>query len=171
MTTHHADAIATARWLLDPARSRLEFRVPTLWGLTRVTGSFSRYRGTLDLGARPAIELTVAGASLDTSNKRRDRHLRSAAFLDVEEHPEICFVSETAALDGERLTIQGRLHAKGTSMPLSLEATLRDLGDRLEVEAAAEADHRTLGITWNTLGLVGTPSRLTLKGVLVRDGD
>jgi polyisoprenoid-binding protein YceI len=67
--------------------------------------------------------------------------------------------------------IRGRLHARGASMPLSLQATLRRIGDELEVEAVTEADHHKLGMTWNKLGMIGTPSNLTVKGRLVRDED
>jgi polyisoprenoid-binding protein YceI len=161
--------IQTTRWRLDPDRSSVEFRVKHLWGMSIVEGSFSRYRGTLDLGGRPAIELTIEAASLDTNNERRDRHLRSADFFDVENHPQIGFVSESAALDGERLEVHGQLRTRGATVPLSLSATLRAVGDELEIEATTETDHRRLGMTWNALGMVRAPSRLTVVGRLVRD--
>ena len=174
MSTHHADAIGApsirlTRWRIDPTRSVLEFHARTLWGMGTVKGTFARYHGTLDLGAQPAIELTVESASLDTQNTRRDKHLRSRDFFDVEAYPDLRFLSEAAVLDGERLTVRGRLHARGASMPLSLEATLRRVDDELEIEAVTEADQRRLGITWNRLGLVGTPTKLLVKGRLVPD--
>ena len=36
-------------WRIDPERSSVEFRTPTLWGLATVNGRFDRYHGTLDL--------------------------------------------------------------------------------------------------------------------------
>jgi polyisoprenoid-binding protein YceI len=176
MSTHDthaigAPSISATRWRLDPARSAVEFRVPAMWGTVKVKGRFTRYRGTLDLGAEPAIELIVEAESLDTKNRRRDKHLRSGDFFGVDEHPYVRFVSESAVLDGERLTIRGRLHARGASMPIALEATLRQDGDELELDAATHADHRRLGMTWTVLGSVGTPSTLTVSGRLVRDDD
>jgi polyisoprenoid-binding protein YceI len=176
MSTHPADVIGTlsitsTRWRIDPMRSGVEFHAKAFWGMATVKGSFSRYRGTLDLSAQPAIELTIDGDSLDTENKRRDKHLRAPDFFDVEAHPHVRFVSDDAVLEGERLTVRGRLHARGTSMPLSLEATLRRIGDELELEAVTEADHHQLGMTWNWLGVLGTPSKLIVKGRLVRDED
>jgi polyisoprenoid-binding protein YceI len=174
MRTHPAEAIGapnitSTRWRIDPTRSRVEFRVKTFLGLATVKGSFSSYHGKLDLGATPAVELIVEGASLDTKNFKRDEHLRSPDFFGVEAHPYVRFVSETAGLDGERLTVRGRLHARGASMPLSLEATLRRIGEELEIEAVTEADHHELGMTYNKLGMVGTPSKLIVSGRLVRD--
>lgn len=169
--TDRQSSIASRRWRIDPARSSVEFHVRNLWGAATVTGRFERYRGTLDLRADPAVELTIDGASLTTKNKRRDAHLRSADFFAVEAHPEVRFVSDGAAVEGERLVVRGRLEARGSSIPLRLEATLRRTGDELEVDAVTEADHRELGMTWNALGMVRSPSRLRVKARLVPDAD
>jgi polyisoprenoid-binding protein YceI len=45
--------IAGTRWRIDPSRSRVEVRVPYLYGLGTVKGHFERYAGTLDLAAAP----------------------------------------------------------------------------------------------------------------------
>jgi polyisoprenoid-binding protein YceI len=161
--------IETTRWRIDLARSSVEFHVKAFWGLSTVKGRFSRYQGTLDLSGRPAIELTIETESLDTNNKRRDEHLRAPDFFAAQEHPYVRFVSESATLDGDRLTVRGRLHARGSSVPLELDATLLRVGDELEVEAATHADHHHLGMTWNKLGVLDTVSHLMVKGRLVQD--
>jgi polyisoprenoid-binding protein YceI len=174
MSTHRVDLVGTpnietTRWRIDPARSSVEFRAK-VWGLPAVKGRFSRYRGTLDLSGQPAIELTIETESLDTKHKKRDAHLRSPDFFGAEQHPYVRFVSESATVDGDRLKVRGRLHARGSSLPLELDVMLRRVGDELEVEAATHADHQHLGMTWNKLGMLRTPSQLTLKGRLVQDG-
>ena len=164
--------IETSRWRIDPSRSRVEFRVPGFWGLVTVEGQFGRYTGTLDLRRQPAIELTIDAASLDTKNQLRDRHLRSSDFFDAETHPEVRFVSDSATLDGERLTVHGELSAGGDSIPLDVEGTLRRVGDdELEVDAAVSIDHRELGMTHSTLGMIRTPAELIVHGRLTRDAD
>src|ERR1700751_1990326 len=125
------------RWRIDPARSQVEFRAPTFWGLMTVKGHFERYDGTLDLRRGPAIELTIEARSLDTKNNMRDKHLRSGDFFDVAHHPEVRFVSGRARLDGDRLTVSGRLYAAGKSIPLDVEATLSAVDGELEVDATA----------------------------------
>jgi polyisoprenoid-binding protein YceI len=174
MSTHSADpvgapSIEKTAWRIDPARSSVEFHAKTFWGLSTVKGRFSRYQGTLDLLGQPAIELIIDADSLDTNLKARDKHLRSPDFFSAEKHPHIRFVAETATLDGDRLTVRGRLHARGRNMPLELDATLRRVGDELEIEASTHADHHQLGMTWNRLGMMRTPSELTVKGRLVPD--
>jgi polyisoprenoid-binding protein YceI len=117
----------------------------------------------------PAIELTIDAGSLDTDNKIRDKHLRSAEFFDVENHPHVRFVSNCATLEGERLTVRSQLCAGGKSMPLDVDATIRRVGDELEVDATTSADHHELGMTHSTLGMIRTPSELVVRGRLTRD--
>ena len=167
---HSAEALGLEKttWRIDPARSSVQFNAK-VWGIATVKGRFSRYHGTLDLAAEPAVELTIEADSLDTKNDKRDQHLRSADFFAAEEHPYVRFVSESAALEGDRLKVRGVLHARGAGIPLELDATLRRVGDELEVEAVTAADHHQLGMTWNRLGMIRTPSKLIVKGRLVRD--
>jgi polyisoprenoid-binding protein YceI len=166
---HRAAEIAEGRWRLDPERSSVEFRVRHFYGLMTVKGRFDRYRGTLDLSRRPAIELVAETASLDTGNQRRDEHLRSADFVDARHHPHVRFASETAVLDGDVLKVHGGLHAAGHEIPLRIDAHLFPADDGFRIDAEAEADHRHLGMTWSPLGILRSPSRLIVQGRLVRD--
>jgi polyisoprenoid-binding protein YceI len=169
--TVQAATIAETRWLIDPDRSRIEFQVPHFYGLMTVKGRFETYDGFLALGSRPAVELTIDAASLDTGNKKRDVHLRSEDFFDVQVHPRARFIAESASLDGERLHVAGRLEAAGASVPLEFDATLRHLDRELEVIASTNVDHRQLGMTWSPLRMIRTPSKLIVTGRLVPDGD
>jgi len=159
--------VTSTRWRIDPARSSVEFRTRTLWGLSTVSGRFDRYEGTLDLERDPAIELRLDAASLDTGNRLRDEHLRGEDFFDTEHSPEVSFVSETAIVDGRRLTVRGRLHAGGRSTPLAIEAALRRVGAELEVDSRVRLDHRELGMTHGLRGMIRTPSELIVRGRLV----
>jgi polyisoprenoid-binding protein YceI len=163
--------VAEGPWRLDPEHSSVEFRVRHFYGLMTVEGRLGRYRGTLDLSRRPAIELVAEAASLDTGNARRDKHLRSADFFDAEHHPHVRFASETAVLDGDVLKVRGGLHAAGREIPLRVDARLRAVDGGLWIEAEAEADHRELGMTWSPLGILRAPSRLIVRGQLVRDSE
>src|SRR5215218_5427766 len=167
-TTGPAAPIADGAWRLDPARSSVAFHVRHFYGLMTVKGEFADYEGTLNLGATPAVELTIQATTLDTKLAKRDEHLRSKDFFDIERHPQVRFISDRAELDGTTLRVHGQLHAAGRQIPLKLNATLREIDGELEIDAVTEADHRELGITWSPLGILRAPSKLIVHGRLVR---
>jgi polyisoprenoid-binding protein YceI len=165
---HEVHNVEQTRWRLDPTRSRVEFHTGNFWGLTTVKGHFDRFGGVLDLSAQWAIELTLDVDSLDTSNAKRDKHLRSADFFDAADNPQVRYLAK-ATLAGERLTAKGVLLAGGTSVPVEVEATLRQTDGELEVDAVTQVDHRALGMTWSPLGIVRGSSTVIVRGRLVRD--
>ena len=170
-TTGRLDAatVSGRRWQLEPSGSRVEFSVPHFYGLMKVHGRFDRFDGSLDLNADPAIELNIDATSVNTGNRKRDEHLRSDDFFGVEKNPQVRFVSEKAVLDGESLAVTGRLYAAGSSVPLTLEATIRPIGDELELKVATDVDQRELGITWSPMGLMRRPTRLKVEARLVAE--
>jgi polyisoprenoid-binding protein YceI len=167
-TTTAAAALATGRWSLDRSRSSVEFHVGNFWGLTTVKGCFDQYEGALDVARRPVVSLVVEGDSLNTRNARRDKHLRSKDFFDVANHPRVRFEADAAEFDGATLKLRGLLYAAGTYVPVEADATVSRVGDEFEIEATALVDQRQLGITWSPLGVVRAPSRLIVRGRLVR---
>jgi polyisoprenoid-binding protein YceI len=170
-SNHQPGQTISGRWQLDPQRSSVEFRARKLWGLVPVTGHFDDYEGQLELSANPALELRIDAASLQTGLRKRDRHLRSADFFDAEHHPRVEFVSDSVGLHDDTLKVRGRLSARGRSIPLELEAQVRQVDGELEIEAATSAPHRDLGMTWSPLGMILPRSQLSVKGHLVPTAD
>lgn len=164
-------ALEESRWRLDPARSTAEFRVRHFWGLVTVEGHFEDLRGRLDLrpGRQPAVDLTLHADSLQAGNGKRDRHLCSADFFDVDNHPLVRFTSESAVLAGDTLTVRGDLEAAGRQIQFELDASVRRIGAELAVEATTPADHRQLGMTWSPLGMLRAPAQLAVRARLVPD--
>ena len=167
-TSTAPSALATGRWHLDPARSSAEFHVGNAWGLMTVKGRFHRVEGSLQVSGRPAVALDIDADSIDTNNERRDRHLRSDAFFDVANHPRVRVDADVADIDGGRLKIRGLLYAAGKHVPLDVDATVTAVGEEFEIEAAALVDQRELGMTFSPLGVIRAPSRLIVRGRLVR---
>jgi polyisoprenoid-binding protein YceI len=145
----------------------VQFRTRKFWGLVTVQGHFDAYKGQFELNADPAIELMINAASVRTGIPKRDRHLRSADFLDAENHPRVRFVSESVELHDDTLKVRGQLSARGRSIPLDFEAHVRRIDGELEIEATTVANHRELGMTWSPLGMIPPRSELVVKGRLV----
>jgi polyisoprenoid-binding protein YceI len=163
--------VAPARWNVDTDASSVEFAVKTFWGLGTVKGRFDRFAGTYDVGRDGAeIELTIDADSLDTGNRTRDKHLRSADFFHVAEHPQVRFTSTRVrpSLNGE-IDVEGELEAAGKTVPLAFYATSRRVDDdTLELETTVELNHRRLGMSGGLLGMIRPPATLHVKGRVTR---
>jgi hypothetical protein len=64
--------------------------------------------------------------------------------------------------------MRGLLHAAGNHIPLEIDATVTRVDGELKIGATVLADQRDLGMTWSPLGLVRAPSKLIVRGRLVR---
>ena len=107
--------------------------------------------------------------SVDTGNETRDGHLRSAGFFHVADHPQVRFTSTRVRDAGDGvLHVEGDLEAAGKVAPLEFDATVRDVGNALEVEATTSVDHRRLGMTSGQLGMIRAPATLHVKAHLSR---
>jgi polyisoprenoid-binding protein YceI len=160
---------ANGVWHLDPSRSSVEFHVRHFYGLITVKGHFDRYEGTLALASHPAVQLIIDADSLDTGNAKRDTHLRSADFFDVEHHRQVRFVSDSATLQDGTLSVHGQLHAADKQVPVDVDATVSWVEHEPEIEAVTHVDHRALDMTWSPLGILRAPSKLIVRGRLIRD--
>jgi polyisoprenoid-binding protein YceI len=144
-------------WFIDPRRSEISFAAKSLGGLITVRGIFNSYDGHLRVHAGAAAgELMIDAASLDTGNEKRDRHLRSGDFFDVERHPRIAFAaSEIVARDGD-LAVVGELTIRGSRVRLELPVAVEPIGDSgLRLEGDASVSRTSAGMAWNWLGTVG----------------
>lgn len=160
--------LARGAWELDPTRSSVSFAVPFWWGFGTVKGRFRQFAGRLELGARPAIELTIDAASVDTGNERRDDHLRSEEFFAVTRDPYIRFVSHTVRVDDERLSVVGELMARGSRIEVEIDATVTAMDGEYELEAETFVMHSGLGMRWNPAQITRPWSKLSVGGRLVR---
>jgi polyisoprenoid-binding protein YceI len=162
---------ASRRWAVDPRRSTVEFRVPTFWGLSTVVGHFDHFEGSYgrDGDEVPAVELTIDADSLDTGNETRAKHLRAERFFNVAEYPQVRFSSTLIHQRDRTLAMNGQLEAAGGSVPVALDATVREEGNELEIEATTTIDQRELGLTFSPLGMIRAPATLHVKARLTPD--
>ncbi len=153
-------------WNLDLSHSTLGFTVRHLM-VTKVHGRFAKATASFDDAANTArAEIEVA--SIDTRDEKRDAHLRSADFFDVENFPTITFESAgISGAKGDAFVLQGRLTIHGVTHDVSLDVerigAAKDPwgNERVSFEARTHISRKDFGMTWN----VG----LEAGGVLVSD--
>ncbi len=109
---------------IDPQHLTLGFLVEHV-GFAKVFGRFREAEGrfTFDEAAGEVsnVRVAVKTGSVDTEVEARDRHLKSADFLNVEKFPEMVFESkETTKLEGRKAELRGSLTLLGVSRPLVL---------------------------------------------------
>jgi polyisoprenoid-binding protein YceI len=157
-------------WVLDSRSSSVRLKSKVM-GLIPVSGVFAEISGA---GAvRPDGEisgtLTVAAASIDTGNTRRDTHLRSADFLDSGNHPDITFAADDIRPAGQGAAVTGELTVRGHTQPLSVDAAVSVQGDdEVLLDASVQINRADFGLTWNVLGLAALTSTLTIHAAFTR---
>jgi polyisoprenoid-binding protein YceI len=149
------DRALAGRWVLDPRASRVEFSVKHFWGAVTVRGWFERLEGEGVVGPDGKIsgQLVMDAASLNTKNNKRDQHLRSGDFFDVQNHPRVVVtVSRAELTGGARLAVEGELDTAGVREPLSFTAEIVDASaDAVTLQAGLSIDRSRFGMTWSPL--------------------
>jgi polyisoprenoid-binding protein YceI len=167
-----ADGTAAGRWVLDPAGSRAEFHVKQFWGAITVHGSFSQITGEGSVGPDGTVtgRLSIEAASLSTGNKKRDEHLRSADFFDVEHHPHVVVTVTGATPTGPTaLACQGSLETAGHVQPVEFTAHLDDASaEQVILRAELVVDRTRFAMTWSPLGMASAMARATVVARFVR---
>ena len=152
-------------WEVDPSHSALEF-VSRYAVFTLVRGRFTSFSGTVVIDplhpTATRIDVDIDASSVDTAMPKRDVHLRSDEFFDVERHPTISFRSEGATvLAAGRYTVHGELTIRGITQPVRLDVDMFGrapdlLGNpRLGLRAIAKVQRALWGINWNAPVLGG----------------
>jgi len=114
-----------AQWKIDPDHSVATFTVKHFM-ITDVHGQFNRLSGIIEFDPRrPAqfsLTLEVDAAGIYTGIAKRDEHLRSADFLDVEHHPKMSFISTQVERIGfHTLKLTGDAAIRGVQRQLLLD--------------------------------------------------
>lgn len=144
-------------YALDPAHSEVTFQVRHL--ITRVSGRFSSFAGTIDFSeAAPeqsSVSVTVQTASIDTNQADRDAHLRSDDFFSVERFPTMTFVSRSITAAGGHFQVSGDLTIRDVTRPVVFPVTYlgkaRDPwgNEKLAFESELTINRKDFGLTWN----------------------
>ena len=163
---------APGSYQLDPAASTVTFSHKTFWGLATVRGGFSDISGTAEILADGSAHgrLEIGSASLNTKNRKRDEHLRSADFFHAAVHPKIIVdVTQAATSDGSNVQASAALTVAGRARPLTLTARISEATDQaITLTADAEIDRADFGMTWNQLGMLKAPARVHVVARFVR---
>ncbi len=145
---------------IDPVHSTVSFKVRHFF--TEVPGRFKDFSGTITVDLedleQSSAEATINAASIDTANEKRDKHLRSADFFDVEKYPEIVFKTKGVEPTGEEAAkVKGQLTIHGVTKEVELDAKLLGKGKGMQGEtktgwkATTKINRKDFGLNWGQL--------------------
>ena len=145
------------KWQIDPSHTSASVAARHMM-LSTVRASLSGTTGELDFDpARPEaakIRLAIPAATVNTGDEKRDGHLRSPDFLDVERFPEITFESRSVRSDGDGYVVSGDLTIRGSTRPADVRVTVNGVIDGMKGKVAgfsgtATIDRTKWGLVWN----------------------
>ena len=147
-------------WKIDTTHATIHFVVRHML-VGRVRGRFNRWRGELDFDDASPLQGTASAQvdtdSVDTNDRQRDAHLRSADFLDAARFPAISFRSTRvgASAGDHRFVLAGELTIRGVTREVALDVEYGgrmsdpDGNQRIGFTAHTTINRRAFGVTFN----------------------
>lgn len=140
-------------WEIDSNHSHVSFSIRVL-SVSTTRGHFNTFRGQLHLDEQnPAnswVEAEVDATSIDTHNKLRDAHLRSAKFFEVKQYPTIAFHStHVEQVGGQHYQVTGNLTLHGVTKFITFDVEYRGqstMGMRADLTAKAQINRNDFGL-------------------------
>jgi polyisoprenoid-binding protein YceI len=143
---------------IDPEHSGVGFSIRHLF--SKVPGRFTKFEGSIGVDrsdfSKSQVQVTIDAASIDTNVAARDKHLRSDAFFDAANHPQITFRStKVKQVAQNKLQVAGDLTIRGTTKPVTLDVEVLGFGPgygggfRGSFEAHTRINRKDFGVSWN----------------------
>lgn len=148
-------AFGAQEYSIDAAHSSVGFSIRHI--VSRTTGKFNDFKGTIvydaNNPANSSVNATIAVASIDTDNERRDGHLRSADFFNVEKYPNMTFRSTKVEPKGNVLNVTGDLTLHGVTKKVVMPVEVLGVGTHPMTKAAVAGFEANLVIKRSDFGV------------------
>jgi polyisoprenoid-binding protein YceI len=149
---------AAEEYKIDRAHSSVGFAVRHMV-VSKVKGEFNEWSGTIlyddkDI-SKSSVEVTIKTASVDTKDVKRDEHLRSADFFDVEKHPEIIFKSKRIEKSDDGYVAVGDLTLRGVTKEIQISFEIAGMitdpygNTRMGLSASTKINRQDFGVSWS----------------------
>lgn len=142
---------------LDPTHTVVGFVARHM--LSKVRGQFTEFSGVIEVGESPKdsrVEVEVKTGSITTHTEKRDQHLMSGDFLEIEKYPVLAFKSTAVrATGGTSFELEGDLTIKDVTRTVVLTGEFLGWGPNMEgkpmlaASAKTTIDREEWGMTWN----------------------
>ncbi|MCA9581628.1 MAG: YceI family protein [Myxococcales bacterium] len=149
----------------DGNHTRIRFVASTT--LFDVDGWFDKYK--LNIQGDPvtlkdaSVKVEIDAASINTSNQKRDDHLRSPDFFDVKKYPTITFTSDKVTKKGKKILVTGDLTMHGITKKVSIPFSKTTAKNGAGVEETVFRGDLTIDRTDYQIGTESLAAKISLK--------
>lgn len=173
-------------WVIDNAHTRATFTAKHMM-IATVHGQFKKISGTVDFNeqapAKSSLDVVIEADSLDTQEEKRDAHLKSADFLEVDKFPTITFKSTKVQVTGENTgLITGDLTIHGVTHPAVLDVEYNGQQKspwgttNAGFSATTKINRKDWGLTWNVAletggWLVSDQIKISIEAEIVKQAE
>jgi polyisoprenoid-binding protein YceI len=145
-----------------------------MWGLASVKGRYSDFSGDGQITNPTTVfgRIDIKAASVDTKIRKRNDHLRSADFFEVEKYPDISMVVTGAeGVSGDTVNLRADLTIKGTTKSVPVQAKVAVLADgAVRLIAQSDINRNDFGVDGNLMGSIADTTQITADVVFRRTG-
>jgi len=179
-----APVVFASTWDIDPSHSSATFAIKHMM-VSNVRGEFGKMKGSVEVDdkdiTKSKAQATIDASSINTRDEKRDAHLKSPEFFDVQKYPEITFTSKSIKKAGNnKYKVMGDLTMHGVTKEVTLDTevspkTAKDpMGnERRFATATTKLNRKDYGLNWNKAleaggMLVGDDVNITLDLSMVK---
>ncbi|MCX6252348.1 MAG: YceI family protein [Bacteroidetes bacterium] len=154
------DDTTKTKWSIDQAHSEIAFKVRHLM-IAHVKGAFRIFDASIYTIAKDfstsEIDLWIDASSITTGDAKRDEHLKSADFFDVQNHKQITFISSTIGKsdpDGNH-ELWGELTMRGVTKNIKLNVQFGGIvndpwgNEKAGFNVTGKINRSNWDLTWN----------------------
>ena len=172
-------------WTIDNTHSDVSFSVRHMM-ISKVKGHFDTFTGEVNFDAdnptNTTLNIQIDANSINTRDEKRDGHLRSADFFDVEKYPNLTFVSKRVEQNGTNEgSLVGDLTVHGVTKEVVLAVEYAGIAkspwgtESAGFSATTTISRADFGLTWNqaleTGGiLVGDKIKIEIELEIIKQG-
>jgi polyisoprenoid-binding protein YceI len=154
-----AAAAGPNTWTLDSSHTSAGFAVKHMM-VSTVRGAFGKTEGTITFDGKDVstvkADVTIDATTITTNNEKRDTHLKSKDFFDVQAYPTITFKSKRAEAAGAgKFKLIGDLTMRGVTKEVTLDVEgpsqplIQQGRARVGATATTKLNRQDYGVSWS----------------------
>ena len=142
---------------IDGVHSSIGFAVKHLM-ISTARGEFTDYTGEIQFNAEDlssfSLDIVIEAKSINTRNEKRDGHLKSAEFFDVEQYPTLRFKGKQLVKNGDGYDLTGDLTIKAVTKEITIPVTMagpiqRKDGEAIGLSGEIIINRQDYGVSWS----------------------